>query len=204
MIPLSFGAADAWNAYLYDQPHQGTLDFIQQQFADIRHHFTNAGSRFLQRAQEAISHYQSAQALRFARKMAADAKGVFQTPHIERYTTLSEMQQASPLMQRWLMANPTIRTLYHQQRCDGYADSYHDWDHGLQGSAHYDYRRVMNHLVVDDGENWKVTHYLDELREGDRELILEEQVAIRDSWAAMDVLLAMCTDDPTGPEGSQR
>jgi hypothetical protein len=203
-MQLSYGATDAFNAMLYRDTNPETASFLQNQIEAARNLFTNAGQAFVDRAHQAFHHYNSSEALRFARKAVAAVQGAFEVPRIQEYTTLSQIQNASLLMQRWMMANPTVREMYFKQRCDGYSDTYVDMEPARFGDEHYDYRRVMNGIVEFEADGgWKTTQFFEDLREGDRELILEEQVAITSSWTVMNVLMAMGKDDPTSPVGGK-
>ena len=202
-MQLTYGAADAFNALLYGETNPQTTSFLANQIERAKSLFVGAGHAFIDRAQQAFHHYNSSDALRFARKAIASVSHVVETPRIMELGTLQQMQQASSLMQRWMMANPVARELYEAQRCDGYADTYIDMEPGRFGDAHYDYRRVNQGILVFDEHDggWSAPQYCDELLEGDRELILEEQVAILRSWDAMNILLAMSKEDPTSPIG---
>ncbi len=93
--------------------------------------------------------------------------------------------------------------MYHEQRCDGYSESYVDRFPGQVGENHYDYRRVMHGMVQDDQEHdWKSTFYLDELFEGDRELNFDEQVDILNTWDVVRSYLSKGQDDPTSQFGN--
>lgn len=200
----SYGAAEAWSAMCYGETNNSTVDFLKNQFQGFGSALTDYGQKFIQSAQNAFEHFNGSEALRFARKVVGLVNKSNDTDRIVDLRTLKELQSASVAMQRWMMANPTVRKLYHQQQCDGYSSTYHDLEPGRIGEEHYDYRRVMQGIGVEDAEgltSW--TTFGDELREGDRELIMEEQVAVLGGWSAMNVLLAIGADDPTSAEGGK-
>ena len=105
-------------------------------------------------------------------------------------------------MQRWIMANPDVRKLYHEQRIDGYSDTYEDIHENSIGESHYDYRRVMNGIVVDNDDEeadygWSSVTYFEDLAEEDRELRIDEQYDILSSWHYLQRYLAVGKEDPT-------
>lgn len=201
-MSYAFGAADAFDALVYPQQHPDTVRFLQNQVSNIANTLTDAGRAFMQRSREVFEQYNSSAAMRFAREVMQSVKGAFETPCIKPLWTVNEMQNASLLMQRWIMANPTVRKMYHAQRCDGYSDTYVDMAPGVIGEDHYDWRRVMDGAIVfDEDGDWKSTQYLDELIEGDRDLLHEEKVDILNTWNEMDVIIALSKDDPTSPGG---
>jgi hypothetical protein len=108
------------------------------------------------------------------------------------------MQNASLTMQRWIMAEPTVRTLFHKQLCDGYSDTYVDMYPGRVGEDHYDYRRVMNGVVVPHEERGgDATTYMEDLIPDDVELDLNDQIDIISSWQFIQAKVAERNEDPT-------
>ncbi|MDD2879631.1 MAG: hypothetical protein PHQ58_04275 [Rhodoferax sp.] len=201
-MSYAFSAADAFDALVYPQQHPGTVQFLQNQVSSLTHTLTDAGRAFMQRSRDVFEQYNSSAALKFARDVMQAVKGAFSVPCIKPLWEMEELQNADLLMQRWIMANPSVRTLYHAQRCDGYSDTYMDMAPGLKAEDHYDYRRVMDGVFVyDDNGDWKSTQYLDQLVEGDRDLLFEEKVDILNTWNATDILIAMSGQDPTSPSG---
>ena len=63
-----------------------------------------------------------------------------------------QVQNAPTKMIRWLMAEPTTRRLYHQQRADGYSDRYIDVDKGIVGQDHDDYLYTYNGHYRDESD----------------------------------------------------
>lgn len=200
---LAFGAADAWSAAVYGETNPSTTAFLANQFNNFSGAITDAGKKFYQAGLEAFNHFNGSEAMRFARKVISSINGAFDTPYIHEYRTLEQMQNASTLMQRWVMANPTVRGLYHQQLCDGYSETYTDKEPGRIGDQHYDYRVATQGLVkFDEEDGWKTSIYFEELKEGDRDLLLEEQVAIAHTWSALEALAAL-GEDPTSANGGK-
>jgi len=133
-------------------------------------------------------------------------KSYFQEDRVVALTSIYDIQQASPVMQRYIMAEPTIAKMYDQGRCEGYG--YENPFPNQYGADNYNYRRAMNGMVQmlpsnedqPDG-SWKVEIYIEELMEGDRELILPEQAAIAHTWKTVKYALANSLYDPTSKSG---
>ncbi len=141
--------------------------------------------------------------MQLARQLGKKVESMWKTDDIRPLTMIQDIQNATMLMQRWIMACPEVRTLYHNQGCEGYTGSYVDVDPGLVGDQHYDYRRAMDGLVVfDDQGDWSATTYFDELRDGDRDLLLDEQIDIQTTWEAMRYHVTRNKDDPTSMTGA--
>ena len=204
MSTYSFGAADAFDAFVYGAPHPNTISSIQGQLTQMSQNVVGAGLAFMQKAQDAFNYFNSSAAFQFVRSVlqSATETGVVETTRVMPLLNLLDLQGASLTMQRWIMANPTVRALYYQQRCDGYADTYVDAHPGDIGKLHHDYRRVMDGMLeFDDKGEWVITHYLDVLGEDEAPLPFLSKVDILRTWQASDLLLAISKDDLTSKEG---
>lgn len=200
-MSYSLSAADSFDAIVYGEPHPSTVQYLQQQVSQFSDTLTDAGRAFMQKSRQAFDYFNSSEAMRFAREAMHKVRGIFDAPVIMGLLELEELQSASLLMQRWIMANPKVRTLYHAQKCDGYSDTYMDMAPGVQGDEHYDYRRVMDGVMQFEGqEDWKIVQYFDQLIEGDRDLMHEEKDDILKTWNATDLLMAL-GQDPTSSVG---
>jgi hypothetical protein len=202
MSTYAFDSGDAFDALAYPAQHQGTVAYLRHQGSQFSSTLMDAGKAFMQQSREAFEHYNGSAAIRFVREVVQSVQGTAAAPYISTLFGLKQMQSASLLMQRWAMANPVVREQYHQQRLDGYSDTYIDVSPQDIADAHYDYRRVMDGaFVFDEAGDWQCKQYLDRLHEGDRDLLHEEQVDIRQTWTAMDLILQLGKDDPTSASG---
>lgn len=110
--------------------------------------------------------------------------------YIQTLSTFEQLQNAAPVMQRWIMAHPTVKQLYLEQNIDGYSETYQNvFGQGVR-EQDYNWRRVMSGVQQDDGkESWHTFYEQDDLLEGDRALEHFEKVAILRTFSAIDVLL---------------
>lgn len=203
-MQLGFDAHDAWAAAVYGEPHPSTVQYLKSQYDNFVTHTGNAVSEFYKQSLAGFQHYNGSQALAFARSVIGKMTSKTDLPYIVSYDTLHELQNASVVMQRWLMANPTVRIKYQQQLCDGYSDTYIDQEPGAIGRNHYDYQLATNGMLeFDEDGRWKTTIYFNDLREGDRPLILEEKIAIHHSWKMQEYYMALANDDTTSNSGGK-
>lgn len=195
------GGSMTFDALTYGGPHPGTLNFLQQQFENITPTLQHAGQQFVQQAQSWFEQLNGSAALRAMKSAGRAIKSLWQLDEVRPLTELAQLQFASPTMQRWVMAEPTIRKLYHQGAVDGYSDTYVDAYPKDIGETHYDYRRVMDGIVVVNDEDhpheWTATTYIDEMYEDEQPLTLEEQMDILDTWDFMRAHLKHSKEDPT-------
>jgi len=128
---------------------------------------------------------------------------LFDSDTIRPLHTLEEFQHAKARMRRYVMANPELRSMFHKQRIEGYGSSYEDLEPDRIGANHYDYRRVMDGVVeIDESGDWSSTTYFDELRDGDRDLLLSEQVNISLTWEMAEYHLARKCGDMTSQQNA--
>jgi len=209
MAQIIEGGALTFNSLAYGTPHPGTMNFLSQQFENASTVLTTAGARFMEGARDLYERISGSDAMRALRVAGRAVRSMWQLDEVRVLNTMDELQTAPLTMQRWVMAEPTIRREYHQQRIDGYSDTYIDAFPKDVGEEHYDYRRVMDGMVVvdevpdDEGEyGWQATTYFDELLPDDNELLLEEKMDILDTWAAAKAALKARKLDPTSRYGA--
>lgn len=207
MVMVALHAPEFFEAHAFGVPEQSTVAYLQNQFAGITQTLGDYGNAFISRVKGFFEQRNSSEALRKARAALSMADGMHRND-VYYIDNLPGLQQAPLEMQRWIMANPVIRERYNKQLCDGYSDSYIDMEPGTVGESQYDYRRVMHGVLQDlpadeTGETgWKVTFYLDEERDGDRELTMDERDDILKTWNVAAALMIDGEEDPTSPYGS--
>jgi hypothetical protein len=197
------GGTAAWNAIAYGQQNPLNLGYFKNQLENIGQNLNEQAKIFYQDVQSLYDKFNSSEAMRLMRSAMKSAASLFNDNIIRPLTSTDELQNASIQMQRWVMANPVIRQMYHNQECDGYSDTYVDMEPGKIGEAHYDYRRVMDGIVVCDEDQESFTQYFEDLHEGDRDLILSEQSDILTTWSFMEAMVKALKDDPTSQYGGQ-
>ncbi|MBW6072775.1 hypothetical protein KZ856_38035, partial [Pseudomonas aeruginosa] len=116
--------------------------------------------------------------------------------------TLEQLQTANPIMQRYIMAQERLRGMHLNNMVEGYADSYVNHHGDRVGERHYDYRRVMDEVLVVNDDHTVVKQFYEEIPEGDKELSLYEKVDILRSWNLVNVALDENEMDPTSPVGN--
>ena len=199
---LALGGALEWEALCYEQSNPSTMQFIQNQYNNLSSRLLDAGRDFMDRGRKAIEFYSSNAVLDFSKSIVNKINTSSDAQHILPLYKLEDFQQSNLLMQRWVMANPSYRVKYLDQKVDGYSETYVNMDDKDVGENHYDYRRATDGLInFNDEHGWSANIYLDPLRDGDRDLLFTEQMDIQDTWAVADLLLALGKDDPTSKTG---
>lgn len=196
-----YGGVDGFDAVLYGEQSQKNMNFFTNQMQMLSQPLMQANAFFAQTAQNLYDQFNGSEALRIARAAMRAVQGVFMRDQIQYLDTLTHCQVAPVTMQRWVMANPVVRQMYHNQEIDGYSETYTDVEPNKVGEDHYDYRRVIDGVVrfdsTDSDVAWEVTSYCEELREGDRNLELFEKADILNTWDIIEHFVKHGKSDPT-------
>lgn len=195
------GGEEVFNSLVYGQAHPNTLRFLQAQIADFGQTLTEAGQQFFSGIQTIFDRFHGSEAMRLGKQAQRKVSGLFELDIIRPLWELSEIQNATPVNQRFIMAIPEVRELFHQQLCHGFAETYVDMFPQDIGRTHYDYRRINNGFVeeTEDGDA-KITYYYDEPYEGEFEPTLNDRVDFRTTRDAVLYHLRKRKSDPTDPQ----
>ena len=164
---------------------QQSYQWVNNQLQTGMQSLNQIGQQFLTAAVDTYKHLADGSLTMAARRVARHLSTLAHPNMIVELQDIDSIRRAQPIMQRYIMAQPDIRSIYHRQLCDGYSDTYVDTQPGLIGDDHYDYRRVMNGILQPDPEvkdGWRITEYFDDLLPGDRELEADEQFSILNVW----------------------
>lgn len=202
------GGARTFSALAYQNQHPENQNYFAQKLQNFTQTFGDAvgsvAGGFMSNATDLFDKFYGSEAVRLAKAAVRKVKSIWERDDIRELFGIGEIQQAKPIMQRWIMAEPTYRQMFHDQRCDGFSNSYVDMEPGVVGEAHYDYRRVMDGLLVDDEEEgWSMTHYIEDLREGDVDLELDEQLTILSVWDVVAMHAKAGGEDPGSVYGDK-
>lgn len=200
------GGADLIDAFGGGMLDDNTKEWFQHHAQTVQQTLTSTGQAFFNRAREMYQTVSESQALQMLRNLRTRADNVWTGNMIQPLRTLEALQTAGPVMQRWVMAEPTLRTRYLNQEVEGYDEQYVNYHGDAVGDAHYDYRRVMNGIVQipeDEDTEWVAKIYFDMMDEGERELTVHERLDILDSWDRVKHYLEEGGEDPTSLYGNQ-
>lgn len=191
-----------FDAIAFGVPIQANLNFLEERLNNYSATMQNAGEAFLKRGMEVFNRYGGADAIRLAKAAVRSVQHAFDKDMVRELKTIGSVQQAGQQMQRWIMANPTVREMFHQQRCDGYSNQYVDIAPNSIGKDHYDWRLVNTGLVNetpdDPDHEWSCVNHLDESAD-DVFLSLPEKLEILSTWDFISKLMVPGKEDPTSP-----
>jgi hypothetical protein len=201
VIDVGNMGVNGFDYLIYPEQNPSTLQYLHNQLNNFSSGITDIGRQFLEQTKIAYNSINNSDVVRAAKAALRTAKGFFHPNTIRPLYNIDELQSASPVMQRWIMAEPTIRTMYHENKCDGFYDTYVDNQPTKIGNDHYDYRRVMDSIIVDTDDGWSVTNYAEDLLDGDKELDFQDKAYILSTWDLMKMMLDAHDEDFTNPVG---
>jgi len=173
-------------AFTYGLPHQGTVNYLSSRLAEFGNSIATIPSAvrgMFDDVKRSFGAYFSDEAIEAAKKALHNSGSEINVFAVSAMLDLISTQNANLANQRWIMAEPTLRALYHKQQVDGFSGSYVDMEPGSIGDSHYDYRRAIDGLLIEEPDGDFVCDiFCDDLEEGDTHLTIREQVNIQLSW----------------------
>ena len=209
VMPVSAGIHGFTAAYA-PQQHPGNHQYVLDSLANISqtvfHQLGAVGQMLYGQAQALFNQYDGHQVIETAKDTMRAIYGVNGHDVIYMMTDLEQMQQAQPLMQMYIMANPMIADLYRQQRCDGYSSSYVDYYSQLDVRDNPYYVSATNGVVMeptaDMGEDveWYCDNFV--LDENTPQLSVGEQFDIINTYKSVEQQVKW-GNDPTNVLGGE-
>lgn len=192
------GGADFFRGMVYGDYHPNTIKLLNEQSNSglLSERLTDAGKAFVSQVSDFVEKIDFNNTLRVMKAAARMVNSLWKPNIFRVLEDISDMQHAPPVMRQFIMAAPEIRNLYHKQQIEGYNGWYVDNEPGKVGEDHYDFRRVMDGIVRDDGDKWFCNSYQEDVHEGDN-LDLPEQTAVLVSWDNVYKKILEGGDDPT-------
>lgn len=199
MAQVIFGDADEFDALAFGRPHPNTIQFLANHAQQFSQNLTQASQAFTGALSGVFNFVDYNRLAELARNVTRQVTGIWERDDIYSLVTLEQLQTANVFHQRWIMACPEVRAVYHVQQCNGFHGTYLDVEPTRSGVQHYDYRRATDSLVIMEEDGWHATTYYEDLHPGDRHLLLSEQSDIQEMWAAARSFIRQGKNDPTSP-----
>lgn len=194
------------DASLYGEPDDDVIDYIERDTRRMRSRFSSRGLDYLKRSTESMRNRVSiADISRAVRSLGRKVVSVFRQNEFRDLHDIIDMQYPPTQMLEYIMANPTVRQRYQDNRCDGFSGKYVDDQPDAIGEDHYWYRRATNGLFLKDESDGrlKATSHFEKLRHEDHALSPKEQYQAMGAWAMYEDALLANDDDPTSPHGGK-
>lgn len=207
MVAFVAGGTDLFNQMVFGQPSQNDIAFFNNNFQNFMNaNATNghtSGTAFFNAIKDNIRLPDFNRLKEYANRVTKKLSGIWADDTvIMELPTLVDLQFPNRNMIRWMMANPTVRKLYHANQCEGYGDKYIDLQPGVIGEQHFDYQCVTQGMPIYDEEEENIVwptycETFDEPENSVNQLTISEKADIIDSWTHMDYWLKRKQEDPT-------
>ena len=190
---------EEFGAMHYGIPRSEDRAAIRNRMENTARSYGLGGSDLFQRA---VDRFESFDFERIERKLAAVVRKVshaFDRDMIRPMSKIGHFQQAAPVQQRWLAANPRAQRLIEKDMIHGWRETFTNPYKGKVGEDNPDYQAVMDGIVVLDEHGWTATQYLTIRDEDNRSpLGFADQIIVKDSmWANFNAFLDEGIDDPS-------
>lgn len=165
------------------------------------YHQSRASSRrvsdaFRERTNVLISKVRESNAYRATLASVRRLKNRGRVDVISQLTDIGAMQNATPVMQRIIMANPRVRNRYRKRMVEGYHGEYVEPNKFEYKHSDYTYRQIMHGVAdLNEAEVTATTYHLDI---DEQDIMTEfDRSEARITWAAIERALERGEDDPT-------
>ncbi len=204
MAQILQGGNAAVQALLYGDVDPGTQRYFESQRQSTFGNLTETARSFAKESIQRFGFMATERTKRLIGDVRRAANWAWHGDYIRPLRTIDDIQLASPVMIRYVMAEPMTRAMYHQGQVSGYDEAYVDHHPTRIGENHSDYTRVMNGIVVvdetpdDEGEyGWTATTYLDDAEPEEEQLDFSQQLDILETWAHVRQAIVDRGKDPT-------
>lgn len=192
-----------FRAMHFGMPRSEDRAVLRERMEENARRYGLEGSDFFARA---LDRFNSFDFDRIERKISAVRRRVthmFDRDEITWMSSIGKFQQAGPIQQRWLLANPRIKQLAERELLRTWGNEYPIPNKGRYGDDDPDYRAVMNGMYQTDADgNDLFVIYPDAYSDDGRGVLsFEEQTILKDSmWANFIAYVDEGLDDPSDPE----
>lgn len=150
---------------------QSTVNYLQDQIHSLATAGTEFGRAIYEKSMAVFNAVNSDAANDIAEAVISQVDAMLGLDIIESLTTVTQLQNAKPIMQGYLMCHPVIRQAWYDGKIEGYSDTYVDLQPGVIGHEHDQYRFVMNGVnVPHETQSHQRSIYFD--RDNDRDTML--------------------------------
>ena len=189
------GGSLAAEALLYKQPDPSVQEYIRNNIAHAVEATRSIGNSFINTVESMYNKFNNSEVMNVAKMILYNAGTHLSQDVIIPYN-YNNVHNANLLMQRYVLVNPMVYSLYQNNMCHGYADTFIDnVDKNTLLEDRVEYQQVMDGLMQFNEDEGYVHHYSND----SEDLCHFDKLAITDTWDAAVRRIAEGID-PTDPE----
>ena len=179
----------------------GDSRYTEERSASLRDRLSDAGRLFLDRVDEEVRMFRSHSFRSNIRAAVNRVESYIKPDTIRIIDTREDLQSATPIMRRYVMAEPSVKRRYILGELSVYNGLFDDRAEGKYGSDDPTWRRVRTGGVdLMNDEVIRFTEYID-LLDDEAGLLADERADILNTWSAIRDLIAGGGEDPTDVYG---
>lgn len=184
---------------LFYTPKQPMIEYLTQSVQNYVDAVGVAAPKFAAAIKERFRDITSSAAVQYAKTIKNRINSLWDTDTIKFLKDTGHIQQAPNCMKRYVMAHPGLRSRYDIDGISAYDNTYIDEYPKVKGTAHYDYRRVVDGIIMQDNEgNVGYRVFVEHVETIDL-LDLAQKCSILATWDIIDDCLEKNDRDPTSP-----
>lgn len=183
-MPVFYGSPTEASAALFSKPSNAAMQYVNQTIDRFSSYASSIPTAIGQMVMDKHRELMDTGLSRKVEAIRHKINNFWEEDCIRPLPTVGDIQQAPDSMVRWIMANPTIRNYYHEERVEGFGERYIDREPEYVGKDQYDYRRVMDGMVVVDKETKQASYsnFHEEYIAEDVVLTTIEKATIKMAW----------------------
>lgn len=193
------GGDESLNALIYKPLDRFTTDYLQRHLDTTLSTLRDVGGRFTSAVKSLYDKFHGEDVLLRA-KLAIMSAGKHLNQDVIYPVKYQSYRDINLIMQRYVMSNEKVSTLYRRNKCYGFKETFIDPEPNTYGKDRIDYQRVMDGVLQfeeETGEGY-FTYYTNSMDSED-ELSAFDKISILDTWDVVARLIAE-GQDPTHTE----
>jgi hypothetical protein len=196
-------ATNVFHQGVFGELSSASMNYLSGQLETMRSFGGEFAGLLYQKAANAFEAINGFGAVQAAKNILQQAESMFQADIIRPLFDLEALQNATPVMQNWIMVDPMIRQAWYDGKVEGYTDTYVDPEPAKVGEEMRAYRILMDGVLVPHTENgYQSVHFGERLYDEETALSIADLASIFTSQENARQLYEAGEFDPTSQYGT--
>jgi hypothetical protein len=181
------GGDESFRAMVYGTVNNGVREYLKNNMNNVLENTANLSKSFIDNTKALYEKYSSTEAINRAKGYLYNIGTKHFKEDVIQYLNYNNVQDANLIMQRYIMAEPTVFNLYKKNLCNGFQDTYLDnYDQHTKVEDTLEYQQVMDGVLQfdKDGEG-----YIEHISHSGDDLDHMDKMAILDTWDNVRLLI---------------
>lgn len=201
MLNTIYADSNVGIASLFGRPSQALQARINQGVQDFLARTTPYCSNLAASVADRFHNYTQGDFARRVNSVRGYINQNFKSDSVRYLTDVEDIQNAPAAMRHYVMAHPGMRSLYQENRIEGYGEHYVDASPTGVGRTHYDYRVITNGVAqleeTENGENRMVARRFFEAVKPDYTPNISDKSAVQLTYQVLSSHLRDSLLDPS-------